>query len=194
MIGDRARELGARDVRVVHLGTDVPEEITTGTALVTVGNLIARTRHLEVIRALTPGQRYLVIGDGPERASLERAAAGLDVEFRGALPPQEALALARTAGVFVMPSVEEAFGVAYIEAMAAGLPAIGTKGEPGPEEIAACGGGMTLDGPGELRAAIATVLERRSELGAQARANVEANFTWEQCGRATVAAYEAALR
>ena len=34
----------------------------------------------------------------------------------------------------------------------------------------------------------------RRELGAAARANVEANFTWERCGRATVAAYEDALR
>ena len=34
----------------------------------------------------------------------------------------------------------------------------------------------------------------RRELGAAARANVEANFTWAGCGRATVAAYEDALR
>ena len=196
MIAERANALGARDVRVVHLGTDVPERTTDSTTLVTVGNLIARKRHADVIRALAPGQRYLIIGDGPERGALERLARerGADVDFRGALAPDEALALTRTAGVFVMPSVEEAFGVAYIEAMAAGLPAIGSKGEPGPEEIAACGGGMTLVGPGELAAAIRTVLDRRRELGAAARANVEANFTWEQCGRATVAAYEDALR
>ena len=119
------------------------------------------------------------------------------VEFRGALPPQEALDVARAARVFVLPSVDEAFGVAYIEAMAGGVPAIGTRGEPGPEEIARCGGGMRLVAPGEpeaLAAEIRAVLEQRDELGAAARANVEANFTWEQCGRATVAAYEDALR
>ena len=43
-----------------------------------------------------------------------------------------------------MPSIEEAFGVAYIEAMAAGIPAVGCAGEPGPEEIAAAGGGIEL--------------------------------------------------
>ena len=99
----------------------------------------------------------MIVGDGPERARLE-AIAGPNVEFRGALPPEEALRVARQAGVFVMPSVEEAFGVAYIEAMAAGVPAIGRTGEPGPEEIAACGGGMTLVGPGELAPAIEAVL------------------------------------
>jgi glycosyltransferase involved in cell wall biosynthesis len=100
----------------------------------------------------------------------------------------------------VLPSVDEAFGVAYIEAMAGGVPAIGARGEPGPEEIAACGGGIRLVPPGDpeaLAAELRTLLEDadfRRELGAAARANVEANFTWQQCGRATVAAYEDALR
>jgi teichuronic acid biosynthesis glycosyltransferase TuaC len=194
-IAERCRAFGAKDVRVVHLGTDVPEP-SSGDALVSVGNLIARKRHADVLRALTPGQRYVVVGDGPERAALERLATELrlDVEFRGALPPDEALRAARHAAVFVLPSVDEAFGVAYIEAMAAGVPAIGTKGEPGPEEIAACGGGMTLVAPGELAGAIRDVLANREQLGAAARANVLANFTWEQCGKATVAAYEDALR
>ena len=46
-----------------------------------------------------------------------------------------------------LPSTEEAFGVAYIEAMAAGIPAIGCRGEPGPEEIAAAGEGIVLVAP-----------------------------------------------
>lgn len=193
-IADRCRTLGARDVRVVHLGTDVPPTTSTGTDVVTVGNLVARKRHADVIRALPPGTRYVIIGDGPERANLERLAQGKDVVFRGALPPDEALAAAREAGVFVLPSTEEAFGVAYIEAMAAGLPAIGLRGEPGPEEIARVGGGMTLTTPDTLAATLREVLADRTALGQQARANVEANFTWEQTGRATVAAYEDALR
>ena len=52
-IADRSRALGARDVRVVHLGTDVPARTTRGTHLVTVGNLIARKRHADVLHALT---------------------------------------------------------------------------------------------------------------------------------------------
>ena len=45
----------------------------------------------------------------------------------------------------------------------------------------------------ELRALLDEPAWRR-ELGAAARATVEAAFTWERCGLATVAAYEAALR
>lgn len=193
-IAERCEALGAKDVRVVHLGTDVPATTTTGADVVTVGNLIARKRHADVIRALPPNTRYVVIGDGPERANLERLAQGKDVVFRGALPPAQALAEARQAGVFVLPSVEEAFGVAYVEAMAAGLPAIGTRGEYGPEEIARCGGGMTLTTPEELPATLRAVLANRAALGAVARANVEANFTWAQTGANTVKAYEDALR
>jgi teichuronic acid biosynthesis glycosyltransferase TuaC len=199
-IADRSRALGARDVRVVHLGTDVPPGTSSGSALVSVGNLIARKRHADVLRALArldAPPPYVIVGDGPERATLERLADGLDVSFRGPLAPAEALRVAQSAGAFVLPSVEEAFGVAYIEAMAAGVPAIGTRGEPGPEEIAESGGGMTLVEAGDAGAladAIRTVIADRAALGAAARANVEANFTWPRCGRATVAAYEEALR
>jgi glycosyltransferase involved in cell wall biosynthesis len=199
-IAQRSPDRGARDVREVHLGTDVPAEVSAGTALVTVGNLIARKRHADVLRALArldAPPPYVIVGDGPERAALERLAGGLDVEFRGRLAPGEALRAAQSAGAFALPSVEEAFGVAYIEAMAAGVPAIGTRGEPGPEEIAASGGGIALVPPGDIDAlanAIRTALADRAALGAAARANVEANFTWERCSRATVAAYEDALR
>jgi glycosyltransferase involved in cell wall biosynthesis len=202
-IAERSRALGARDVRVVHLGADVPAETTEGTALVTVGNLIARKRHADVLRALAqlPELRWVVAGDGPERPALERLAAELGlterVDFRGRLAPADALRVARGGGLFVLPSVEEAFGVAYVEAMAGGVPAIGVRGEPGPEEIAASGGGLLLVPPRDpdaLAAAIRAALADRAALGAQARTNVEAHFTWEGCGRATVAAYEQALR
>src|SRR5207302_1185490 len=98
---------------------------------------------------------------------------------------------------YVMPSVEEPFGVAYVEAMAGGLPAIGTRGEGGPEDIAAAGDGMVLV-PADDHRALAQELEalladpaRLASLGRAARETVERNFTWRACGEATVAAYRA---
>jgi teichuronic acid biosynthesis glycosyltransferase TuaC len=210
-IAERCRALGAQTTRVVHLGTDVPERIhEPGTTLVTVGHLVARKRHADVLRALWllrdshPELRWDVIGDGPERPRLGRLAdeLGLDgrVRFLGQLPPADARAAAQAAGVFVLPSVDEAFGVAYVEAMAGAVPAIGSRGEPGPEEIAAAGGGLRLVPPGDpeaLAGELRALLDEpgwRRELGDAARATVEAAFTWGQCGRATVAAYEDALR
>ena len=108
-------------------------------------------------------------------------------------PPPRRSRVARRGALFVLPSVDEAFGVAYVEAMAGAVPAIGCRGEPGPEEIAAAGGGLLLVPPGRSRrrspprsARWPTSRERRRELGAAARATVAAAFTWERCGRETV--------
>jgi teichuronic acid biosynthesis glycosyltransferase TuaC len=90
--------------------------------------------------------------------------------------------------------------VAYVEAMAAGMPVIAARGEPGPREIAAAGGGIRLVAPGDveaLAAELATLLDEPAylqELGVAARDTVARAFTWAACGRATVAAYEEALR
>jgi teichuronic acid biosynthesis glycosyltransferase TuaC len=210
-IARRARELGAGDVRVVHLGTDVPERPPRHESrrLVTVAHLVARKRHGDVLRALWlirdrhPDVRWSVVGDGPERPALERLAAELElagrVDFLGALPHADAVRRAQTAAIAVLPSVDEAFGVAYIEAMAGGVPAIGCLNEPGPEEISRCGEGIRLVAPGDPEA-LARTLDgllrddgERRRLGEAARETVLAHFTWPGCGRATVEAYEAAV-
>jgi teichuronic acid biosynthesis glycosyltransferase TuaC len=202
------RDLGAESTRVVHLGTDlIPMERRPPTAptLVTVGQLIARKRQADVLRAMwilrdrRPDLRYRLIGDGPERDSLALIARqlGLEarVEFTGPLPHEEALKRGRDASVFVMPSTDEAFGVAYVEAMAAGLPAIGSRGEPGPEDIASLGHGMRLVPPADPEALAREIdhlldADWGTRIGAAAQATVAAHFTWDACGAATVAAYE----
>jgi glycosyltransferase involved in cell wall biosynthesis len=205
---------GAGETRVVHLGTDMPQQqrgrAEEEPSLVTVAHLVARKRHADVLRALAvlgpryPRLRYVVVGDGPERTALEGLAARLEVservEFAGQLPPEQALELARRCTLFVMPSTEEAFGVAYIEAMAGCVPAIGCRGEPGPEEIAAAGDGFLLVPPGDIERLTQRIDEllsdphRLREAGQRARATVARNFTWERCGQQTLAAYEQALR
>lgn len=207
-----AHALGACVPRVVRLGTDLPRaaaEPFGHPTIVTVAHLDARKRHTDVLRALWllrerhPRARYLVIGDGPQRGTLEALAHQLGLtdrlELAGQLPPDRALALARRAHVFAMPSVDEAFGVAYVEAMAGGLPAIGARGEAGPQEIAALGDGMSLVPPGDVEAlaqrldALLGDVHHRREAGRQARETVERHFTWEACGAATVAAYAEAI-
>jgi teichuronic acid biosynthesis glycosyltransferase TuaC len=197
---------------VVHLGTDIPRQPRPSPVrptLVTVAHLAARKRHADVVSAIAllrgrhPGLRYVIVGDGPERPRLESLAHSLVVddlvEFRGQLGHQEALEAARSATLFVMPSVEEAFGVAYVEAMAAGVPAIGCRGEDGPEEIVAAGGGIVLVPPEDVQALAAQIdslLRRPHELkrlGEQARETVGRAFTWERCGRETVEAYRRVL-
>ncbi len=99
-IAELAGAGGAREVRVVHLGTDPPSgglARDAEPALVTVGHLVARKRHADVLRALAvlrdrhPTLRYVIVGDGPERVALEGLAARLGirerVQFCGQLPP-----------------------------------------------------------------------------------------------------------
>ncbi|MGO9759704.1 MAG: glycosyltransferase family 4 protein [Solirubrobacteraceae bacterium] len=221
-IAELARAHGAGETRVVHLGADLPSaerlagsdrrhSAPAGSApsLVTVAHLVARKRHADVLRALAvlgprhPTLRYAVIGDGPERIALEGLAVRLGVadrvDFHGQLAPEEAVERARRCTLFVMPSTDEAFGVAYVEAMAAGVPAIGCRGEPGPEEIAAAGDGFLLVPPGDIERLTQRIDEllsdphRLREAGQRARATVAANFTWERCGEQTLAAYEHVL-
>jgi glycosyltransferase involved in cell wall biosynthesis len=217
-IAELARNHGAGETRVVHLGAELPatpypsRRAGTGahSTIVTVAHLVARKRHADVLRALAvlgqrhPTLRYSIVGEGPERVALEGLAARLGVagrvEFHGQLAPAEAIEQARQCTMFVMPSTEEAFGVAYIEAMAGGLPAIGCRGEPGPEEIAAAGDGFMLVPPGDIERLTQRIDEllsdthRLREASQRARATVAAHFTWERCGVQTLAAYEHALR
>jgi teichuronic acid biosynthesis glycosyltransferase TuaC len=209
----RCQALGAAATEVVHLGTELPARPADPPAdpvLVSVGNLIGRKRHADVIEAVAllapdwPALRYVIVGDGPEREGLLGLAQARGVADRVALlgrrNPTDAVIQARAGSLFVMPSVAEAFGVAYVEAMAAGVPAIGCAGEDGPEEIAAAGGGIELVAPRDPRALASTIdgvlrdPARRAALSAQARETVAREFTWERCGQQTVAAYQEVLR
>jgi glycosyltransferase involved in cell wall biosynthesis len=213
-IAELTRSHGAGETRVVHLGADLPTGARPARGdgpptLATVGHLVARKRHADVVRALAvlsqkhPTLRYAIVGEGPERIALEglaeRLAVAGRVDFHGQLPHEEATALAQRSTLFAMPSTEEAFGVAYVEAMAGAVPAIGCRGEPGPEEIAAAGDGLVLVPPGDVERLTQRIDEllcdphRLRQAGQRARATVAAHFTWERCGEQTLAAYEHAL-
>ncbi|MGI8631491.1 MAG: glycosyltransferase [Solirubrobacterales bacterium] len=202
---------GAR-IEVVHLGATVPADPPEPRRRPTVsvlGDLVARKRHADVVHAVhrlqevVPGARLLIVGDGPERGRLLALARSLGIEdrvhFCGRLEHQDALRQVASSHVMALPSIDEAFGVSYIEAMAAGVPAIGVRGEGGPEEIAARGGGLVLV-PACDPETLASVLGemfvvpgRRERLAAAARDTARTHFSWDRCGAETVRAYEQAL-
>lgn len=196
-------------IGVVHFGADLPAQRPPRherPTVITVAHLQARKRHDVVMRALAsiaPGERpdYLIVGEGEMRRSLEalRQELGLNrqVRFLGQLDHEAALRETWRCHVCAMPSVEEPFGVAYVEAMAGGLPTIGCEQEGGPQDIAAAGEGMLLvpaDDPAAVASAIERCLRERERLGAAAQDTVRRAFTWERCGKRTLAAYEEALR
>ncbi|MEC4020194.1 glycosyltransferase [Streptomyces sp. H27-D2] len=104
-----------------------------------VGRLVPGKRFDVLLRAVAglPSARLLLVGDGPERAALRALADRLGVADRvqllgerdGAVAamsdgPAEIPGLLAAMDVLVSPSEEEAFGLAVIEALAAGLPVL----------------------------------------------------------------------
>ena len=209
----RAAQLTGSDerMRVVHLGAECPagaadRERPAAFTIATLGHVVPRKRHADVLRALgrLPDLHWVVIGDGPElptlRAAVEEEGLGGRVEFTGQLDPEAALRRLARCHLMALPSEDEAFGVAYVEALACGVPAVGVQGEAGPEEIAARGDGMLLVPPRDPQAlaiafaALADDRARWQALSDAARATAAEHFSWARCGRETVAAYEDALR
>lgn len=71
-----------------------------------------------------------IAGDGPEKDRLENLAIKLGiinrVKFLGRVTPEQIPDLLKASDLFVRPSRHEGFGNSFIEAMAAGIPVIGT--------------------------------------------------------------------
>jgi glycosyltransferase involved in cell wall biosynthesis len=94
-----------------------------GDFFLVVSRLNAYKRIDLAVRACTAHELPLVVvGDGPERAMLERVA-GPTVRFAGRLPDAEVTALFETCRAFILPG-EEDFGLTPIEANAAGRPVV----------------------------------------------------------------------
>jgi L-malate glycosyltransferase len=73
--------------------------------------------------------RFVLVGDGPVRADAERQAAayglGDDVVFLG--EQEDPVALLSVSDLFLLPSIQESFGLAALEAMACGVPVVASR-------------------------------------------------------------------
>ena len=76
-----------------------------------------------------PDTVYLIVGEGDDRARLESLIIQFGVEenvqFVGMANPEELPDYFRLADVYVMPSTQEGFGIAFLEAIASGIHVIG---------------------------------------------------------------------
>lgn len=141
---------------------------------------------------------YDIVGDGPQRPELQLLTKQLNLEtrvrFMGAMPNREVLDLLEKSSIFVLPSWNEAFGLAYLEAMAMGATVIGCL-ENGAADIITDGVDGCLVPPRDV-VALSKVIEnliinpyRRHTL---ARAAMESvlRFSWYENARAVIAAVQ----
>lgn len=87
-----------------------------------------------------PQAKLVIIGDGPDHSLIQQRvqANGLQaqVQVLGALPTQaEVQAWYRRSSVFCLPTVQEGFGIVFLEAMAQGLPIVSTQATAIPEVV-----------------------------------------------------------
>jgi glycosyltransferase involved in cell wall biosynthesis len=125
-VRDRIRRWWGRDADVIHPPVDVNDlrvsAESDGYLLVAARQLAYRRVDLAVDAATATGRRLIVVGDGPERQALERRA-GPSVAFEGFVPRARLIDLFERCSAYLVPG-EEDFGIAAVEAMAAGKPVV----------------------------------------------------------------------
>lgn len=133
------------------------------------------------------GWSVRVIGDGPERASLQALAGGLDVEFTGAVPPDQIPALLTDAWLAAAPyptSDDHYFSpLKVLEYAAAGLPIVASRIGQLPALIEDGRTGLLVppSDPAALAEAIDTLVgdpERLSSMAREIRSDAERRFDW----------------
>ncbi len=192
-LGDAARELGAREVKVISNGVDIPATTIAPDEpphVLYAGRLSEEKGILDFVAA-TDGIARVVVGDGPLRDRVPDAA--------GFVATAELGASFDRAAVVCVPSRREGYGVVAREAMAHGRPVVATR-TGGLVDAVEDGVTGLLVPPGDpvaLRAAIERLLgdsALRSELGANARSRAEEAYSWALAAGSLLSAYAAVLR
>ncbi|HEY0371141.1 MAG TPA: glycosyltransferase family 4 protein [Thermoanaerobaculia bacterium] len=140
--------------------------------LLTVGRLAAEERYkgfdevLEILGELPPDVVYMIAGGGNDAVRLQKKAVQCGVAdrviFTGLFPEEEKPDLYALADVYVMPSRGEGFGYVFLEALASGVPVIGSKHDGGREALLDGDLGLLVDpaNPAEIVAALRELLAR----------------------------------
>ncbi len=192
-------------ISVVHCGVDpdvfvpadAPDRDPGELTVLCVGRLTPHKGQAILLEALAKlrrqglGVTVVFVGDGPDRASLERltrsTGLGEHVTFTGAVGQDHIREWFRTADVFCLPSFAEGVPVVLMEAMAMQLPVVTTH-IAGIRELVDDGVNGLLVPPGRsdlLADAIASLADdpqRRQEMGLRGREKVRAEYDVRRAG------------
>lgn len=199
------RDYGVPEARIAVVGAGAnvfPAEaprLDDGRTVLFVGKDFARKGGPVLLEAFVRLRRWiprarLVIAGPREAPPLPEGATHL-----GPIALEELPALCAQSSVFCLPTLREPFGLAFLDAMACGLPCVGTGIEAVPEIVAEGDTGLLVP-PGDpvlLAEALCELLSdvaAAREMGARARARVAARFRWELVAERLEAALQAASR
>jgi len=108
-------------------GVRLPEVVCTS-RLIKQKNIASLLKAWKSATVESKNIRLRIVGDGPERKSLEKLADILSISesvtFEGHITEERKWALMHQASAFAFPSLQEGFGIVLLEAMAAGLPVV----------------------------------------------------------------------
>jgi glycosyltransferase involved in cell wall biosynthesis len=130
LVRERIDRIYGRESTVIFPPTDLrrfrPDPIAPGDHYLVLARLAPYKRIDLAVEAFNElGRRLIVVGDGRDRQRLE-ALAGPTVTFCGRLPQAEVDRLLYTCRALIWPGIED-FGLAPVEAMAAGRPVIARR-------------------------------------------------------------------
>ena len=182
---------------VVYAGVQVPqyqaaktaqdeERIVIGTAgrLVPIKGIVYLLRALNLLHDQFPGLHLEIAGEGCERAALENEVKSMTLQRRVRFLGWQSELSAAFDGwnIFVLPSLEESFGISILEAMAYGLPVIASDvgGIPEVVEHGRSGWLVPPRSPEALAERLKSMLvnpDERRAFGSAARERVRANFS-----------------
>jgi glycosyltransferase involved in cell wall biosynthesis len=185
-LADEARRLGARDVRTIPSGVELPEQVEEEAEppeILYAGRLSPEKGVRELVEA-ADGLPLVVVGEGPVRVP----------GSRGFVPHDELERLYGRAAVVACPSHREGFGIVCAEAMAHGLPVV--AGDVGGLRDLVVHEETGLLVPPRDVAALRVALERlladrelRRRMGQAGRARIAEHFTWQRFADETLRAY-----
>ena len=150
--------------------------------------------------------KLLLVGDGPERKRFERVLAEralLDrAEFAGAIPYEKVADCYRRMDIFAMPTrttgrIREQFGRVLVEAMASGVPVVGTTCGAIPEVVGDAGLIVSENDADALAEGLRRLLvdeTLRERLARVGRERAEQNYSWERVAARTQALFRQVLK